>query len=169
MFGQADRNYLWKFWPIFLTKSYTSILGILVSLTEDFLLDAFLNAQTPSRKLKTHSCHLSHSQVPNIVPNIFEGPIFVISSSCNTTWSRVSPIVHLFLQTIMLKIPATLNKFVDNMFLAVHNSSIGDLVTQSLSHSLTDFYFWHYRVTLETCDLWDIWSEWWGNMTWPTF
>ena len=21
----------------------------------------------------------------------------------------------------------------------------------------------------ETCDLWDIWSEWWGNMTWPTF
>ena len=33
-------------------------------------------------------------------------------------------------------------------------------------HSLTNwgyFYFWHYRVTLETCDLWDIWSEWWGN------
>ena len=23
-------------------------------------------------------------------------------------------------------------------------------------------------VTLETCDFWDIWSEWWGNMTWPT-
>ena len=21
---------------------------------------------------------------------------------------------------------------------------------------------------LETCDLWDIWSEWWGDMTWPT-
>ena len=21
---------------------------------------------------------------------------------------------------------------------------------------------------LETCDLWDIWSEWWGGMTWPT-
>ena len=21
------------------------------------------------------------------------------------------------------------------------------------------------RVTLETCDLWDIWSEWWGDMT----
>ena len=20
---------------------------------------------------------------------------------------------------------------------------------------------------LETCDLWDIWSEWWGDMTWP--
>ena len=40
----------------------------------------------------------------------------------------------------------------------------------SLSHSLTkDFTNWHYRVTLETCDLWDIWSEWWGNMTWPTF
>ena len=42
----------------------------------------------------------------------------------------------------------------------------------SVTQSLTDwqyFYFWHYRVTLETCDLWDIWSEWWGNMTWPTF
>ena len=24
----------------------------------------------------------------------------------------------------------------------------------------------HYRVTLETCDLWDIWSEWWRGMTW---
>ena len=23
------------------------------------------------------------------------------------------------------------------------------------------------RVTLETCDLWDIWSEWWGDTTWP--
>ena len=29
------------------------------------------------------------------------------------------------------------------------------------------FWFWHYRVTLETCDLWDFWSEWWGDMTWP--
>ena len=25
----------------------------------------------------------------------------------------------------------------------------------------------HYRVNLETCHLWDIWSEWWGDMTWP--
>ena len=53
-----------------------------------------------------------------------------------------------------------------NFFLAVQNSSIGDLVTHSLTHSVT-FWFWHYRVTLETCDLWDIWSEWWGDMTWP--
>ena len=37
-------------------------------------------------------------------------------------------------------------------------------------HWLTEwvtFRFWHYRVTLETCDLWDFWSEWWGDMTWP--
>ena len=27
----------------------------------------------------------------------------------------------------------------------------------------------HYRVTLETCDLWDIWSEWWGDMTCQLF
>ena len=27
----------------------------------------------------------------------------------------------------------------------------------------------HYRVNLDTCDLWDIWSEWWGLIeeTWP--
>ena len=29
----------------------------------------------------------------------------------------------------------------------------------SLTESLSDFYFWHYRVTLGTCDLWDIWSD----------
>ena len=23
------------------------------------------------------------------------------------------------------------------------------------------------RATHETCDLWDLWSEWWGYMTWP--
>ena len=54
------------------------------------------------------------------------------------------------------------------LFLAVQNSSIGDLVTDWVTDWVT-FWFWHYRVTLETCDLWDIWSEWWRNMTWPTF
>ena len=29
------------------------------------------------------------------------------------------------------------------------------------------FYFLTYRVTLEPCDLWVIWSEWWGDMAWP--
>ena len=24
------------------------------------------------------------------------------------------------------------------------------------------------RAILETCDIWDIWSGWWGDMTWPT-
>ena len=24
----------------------------------------------------------------------------------------------------------------------------------------------YYRVNLATCHLWDIWSEWWGDMTW---
>ena len=54
-------------------------------------------------------------------------------------------------------------KYILFWFLAVQNSSIGDLVT----HWLSDFWFWHYRVTLETCDIWDIWSEWWEDMTWP--
>ena len=32
-----------------------------------------------------------------------------------------------------------------------------------------DFYFWHTMsdAILETCDLWDIWSEWWRDITWP--
>ena len=33
------------------------------------------------------------------------------------------------------------------MFLAVQNSSIGDLVTHSLTDSVT-FWFWHYRISL---------------------
>ena len=35
----------------------------------------------------------------------------------------------------------------------------------SLSHWLT-FTFDIQRAILETCDHWDIWSEWWGDMTW---
>ena len=52
-------------------------------------------------------------------------------------------------------------------FLAVQNSSIGDLVTDWLTHST--FTFDIQRTTLETCDLWNIWSEWWGDMTWDFF
>ena len=33
-----------------------------------------------------------------------------------------------------------------------------------LTDSLSDFWFWHYTVTLETCDLWNIWSEWWEDI-----
>ena len=42
------------------------------------------------------------------------------------------------------------------------DSSIGDLVTDSLTHwvSETPFEKHNNRVTPETCDLWDIWSEW---------
>ena len=41
----------------------------------------------------------------------------------------------------------------------------------SLTDSLTDWEtFWKHnnRVTQETCEVWDIWSEWWGDKTWPT-
>ena len=51
-------------------------------------------------------------------------------------------------------------------FLAVHNSSIGDLVTDSLSQGT--FTFDIQRAPLETCDLWYLWSEWWGDITWLT-
>ena len=50
----------------------------------------------------------------------------------------------------------------NSLFLAVQNSSIGDLVTQSVTHSLTNwvtFTFAIQRAILETCDHWDIWSD----------
>ena len=45
------------------------------------------------------------------------------------------------------------------LFLAVQNSSIGDLVTDSLSQSLRTFLLDIQRVTLETCDLCDTQSD----------
>ena len=38
---------------------------------------------------------------------------------------------------------------------------------QSVSQSLKTLLLDIQRATLETCDLWDIWSEWWEDMTWP--
>ena len=40
-------------------------------------------------------------------------------------------------------------------------------LTDSLTHSLTATFEKHYQRALwETCDPWDILSEWWGDMTW---
>ena len=49
--------------------------------------------------------------------------------------------------------------------------SLCHCVFKKVPHSLTEWEtFWkhNHRVTLETCDLWDIWSEWWEDMTCPT-
>ena len=40
------------------------------------------------------------------------------------------------------------------------------LSLQSTDLPTRGFTFWHYRAIPETCDLWDIWSEWWRDMTW---
>ena len=40
-------------------------------------------------------------------------------------------------------------------------------VTDWLTHSLRTLLIVIQRATLETCDLWDICSEWWEDMTWP--
>ena len=42
-------------------------------------------------------------------------------------------------------------------------------LTNSVSQSVRTLLIDIQKETLQTCDLWDIWSEWWGNMTWPTF
>ena len=52
-------------------------------------------------------------------------------------------------------------------FLADQNRSIGDLVPWSVRLLPLSEFSQHYRVTPETFDLWDIWSEWGGDMTWP--
>ena len=42
-------------------------------------------------------------------------------------------------------------------------------VTDWLTHSLTQgtLLIDIQRATQETCDLWDLWLEWWGDMNWP--
>ena len=41
--------------------------------------------------------------------------------------------------------------------------------TKTKTMKMTNTFREHLqRAILETCNLWDIWSEWWGNMTWPT-
>ena len=40
--------------------------------------------------------------------------------------------------------------------------------TKTMTMTKTNTFWEHLqRATLETCDLWDIWSEWWGDMTRP--
>ena len=64
-----------------------------------------------------------------------------------------------------------LNLFLNlfSSFLAVQNSSIADLVTHSLAHSLSKWPFDYdkQKATLETCDLSNIWSEKLEDITWP--
>ena len=41
-------------------------------------------------------------------------------------------------------------------------------ITKTKTMTKTNTFREHLqRATLETCDLRDIWSEWWGDMTWP--
>ena len=63
-----------------------------------------------------------------------------------------------------------LDKFISpNTFLAVHRQ-LNRWPCHWLSDWVTDwatFDFWHQRAILETCDLWNICSEWWEDMIWP--
>jgi len=84
--------------------------------------------------------------------------------------------LHLFGFSLLclLKLPAQEEAFVD-FFRCVFSCpeqlnrwpchSLTHWLTHSLSHSLT-FTFAIQRAILETCYHWDIWSEWWGDMTW---
>ena len=45
------------------------------------------------------------------------------------------------------------------------DSSIPTPVTTDLQTYKDLLLFWHQRATPETCDHWDIWSEWWRDMT----
>ena len=40
---------------------------------------------------------------------------------------------------------------------------------KTMTKTMTNTFREHLqRAIFETFELWDIWSEWWGNMTWPT-
>ena len=40
--------------------------------------------------------------------------------------------------------------------------------TMTMTMTMTNTFREHLQwAILETCDLWKIWSEWWGDMTWP--
>ena len=42
-------------------------------------------------------------------------------------------------------------------------------MTMTMTKTMTNTFREHLqRAIFETFELWDIWSEWWGNMTWPT-
>ena len=42
-------------------------------------------------------------------------------------------------------------------------------MTMTMTKTMTYTFREHLqRAIFETFELWDIWSEWWGNMTWPT-
>ena len=84
-------------------------------------------------------------------------------------WIRWFSFAIIHGQIVFQRRPLKLTLFL-LVFLAVQTrvweSSIPTPVTEWVQ---TDkgFYFLTYRVTLEPCDLWDIWSEWWGHMIWP--
>ena len=41
-------------------------------------------------------------------------------------------------------------------------------MTMTMTKTLSKTFSEHpQRTILETCDLWDIWPDWWGDMTWP--
>jgi len=49
-----------------------------------------------------------------------------------------------------------------------HDLTNKKTITKTKTKTKTNTFRKHLqRATLETCDLWDIWSEWWRDMTWP--
>ena len=50
-----------------------------------------------------------------------------------------------------------------------HELTNNKTMTKTKTETMTNTFREHLqRAILETCDLWDIWSEWWGDTTWPT-
>ena len=81
--------------------------------------------------------------------------------------------MHLFAQLLFLNFVTGSHAKLQSTYISLARHR-GDLVTHQwsvityhwVSEWATFFYFGTQRATLETCDLW---SEWWGDMTWPTF
>ena len=54
-----------------------------------------------------------------------------------------------------------------HLFRVMRRHDMTKKLTKKMTKTKT---FWEHllRAILETCDLWDIWSEWWAALTWPT-
>ena len=131
------------------------------------------------RKLPRFDLDQNHWPLANVIFSVF---FFLVrlGFSALTQLLIFKCLLTMFLTVLLARWPSTFDSRSFNwvavipgsastVFSCPAYSSIGDLVTHALTHSLSKRPFEEHNniVTQETCDPWDIWSGWWGDMTSP--
>ena len=118
--------------------------------------------QAPGKQSQCSNCDLHYTPDANI---FYRNPRFLLIEvdfqKFFSTWCTSFQDFRTF------EVISSLTAWVNSIFRPQQKSFLFSCPEQLVTDSLTDsqyFYFWHYRVTQESCDLW---SEWWGDMTWP--